>query len=522
MKTGEMRAVGYCRVSMREQLEGHSLEAQESNIREYAERQGWHLAQIYVEAGVSAKPGSNRPILERLMGDAQAGRFDVVVVDKVDRFYRHLQGLLAALEKLRAWGVSFASVQEQLDFTTPWGKLTLTVLGILAEIYIDNLRQETRKGLHQRAKEGLWNGSIPFGYCKGLCSRCDDPNGAGYCPEYGQADKSDGLRLILHPIEHLGVKKAFALYQTRKYSDAMIADELNRMVVTLPDGRTVKLRQKGHRGRSRPGAFSRDVVRDMLKRVFYTGKVPYYGRRADGKSRKRDKPQALYPGRHPAIVDEETFQQVQELRKAVAWVPRGRGPQVRVYPLTGILRCGYCGGTMRGSSTNGRRYYRDATKIEHKGACPQGLVREAEIERQVVEILRAMLAAAGVTTDEEAKQAAAAARWQRAQELYLLGEIGRERYQAERVRYEKQKTPLRKTTSGARIPYRSEYAHLLEDAVWDRTLPEKKKRLLQLALEAVFVRGNAVVGVQPTFAFHPVPQNGAPGCNSGDDGPISY
>jgi len=54
MKTGEMRAVGYCRVSMREQLEGHSLEAQESNIREYAERQGWHLAQIYVEAGVSA------------------------------------------------------------------------------------------------------------------------------------------------------------------------------------------------------------------------------------------------------------------------------------------------------------------------------------------------------------------------------------------------------------------------------------------------------------------------------------
>jgi len=173
---------------------------------------------------------------------------------------------------------------------------------------------------------------------------------------------------------------------------------------------------------------------------------------------------------------------------------------------------------MRGSSTNGRRYYRDATKIEHKGACPQGLVREAEIERQVVEILRAMLAAAGVTTDEEAKQAAAAARWQRAQELYLLGEIGRERYQAERVRYEKQKTPLRKTTSGARIPYRSEYAHLLEDAVWDRTLPEKKKRLLQLAIEAVYLRGNTVVGIQPTIAFLPPSRLGAAGCTSGDDG----
>ena len=76
--------------------------------------------------------------------------------------------LLVALDQLNAWNVSFASVQERLDFTTPWGKLTLTVLGMLAEIYIDNLRQETRKGKHQRARKGLWNGTIPLGYCRGF------------------------------------------------------------------------------------------------------------------------------------------------------------------------------------------------------------------------------------------------------------------------------------------------------------------------------------------------------------------
>jgi DNA invertase Pin-like site-specific DNA recombinase len=72
------------------------------------------------------------------MQDAEAGKFDVVIVDKVDRFYRHLAGLLTALDELRGYNVSFVSVQERLDFTSPWGKLMLTVLGILAEIYLDN------------------------------------------------------------------------------------------------------------------------------------------------------------------------------------------------------------------------------------------------------------------------------------------------------------------------------------------------------------------------------------------------
>ena len=62
----------------------------------------------------------------------------MIVVDKIDRYYRHLTGLLTALDQLNGMGVSLASVQEKLDLTTPWGKLMLTVLGMLAEIYIDN------------------------------------------------------------------------------------------------------------------------------------------------------------------------------------------------------------------------------------------------------------------------------------------------------------------------------------------------------------------------------------------------
>ena len=159
------RAVGYRRVSMREQVDGHSLDAQENHIRQYAHNQGWLMQQVYTDAGLSAKKDSERPALTQLLADAQAGQFDVIIVDKIDRFYRHLGGLLVALDQLNNCGVALVSVQEHLDFTTPWGKLMLTVLGTLAEIYIDNLKQETRKGKKQRAREGLWNGNFPFGYC---------------------------------------------------------------------------------------------------------------------------------------------------------------------------------------------------------------------------------------------------------------------------------------------------------------------------------------------------------------------
>ena len=132
MKSSSLRAVGYRRVSMREQVDGFSLDAQANNIRQYAESQGWKFGELYTDAGISAKKDSHRPALEQLMKDAEARRFEVVVVDKVDRFYRHLRGLLGALDQLNNWDIAFVSVQERLDFTTVWSKLTLTVLGTLA------------------------------------------------------------------------------------------------------------------------------------------------------------------------------------------------------------------------------------------------------------------------------------------------------------------------------------------------------------------------------------------------------
>ena len=89
------------------------------------------------------------------------------MVHKVDRFSRKLRITLEYFDKLGKAGVGFVSIVEQMDFSTPWGKFTLSMLGGLAELYSDNLSQETKKGWHERRSQGLYCGTLPFGAVKG-------------------------------------------------------------------------------------------------------------------------------------------------------------------------------------------------------------------------------------------------------------------------------------------------------------------------------------------------------------------
>lgn len=518
MENRMIRAVGYRRVSMREQVDGHSLDAQENNIREYARQQGWEVERIYTDAGISAKKDSHRPALEQMMQDAAAGKFDVIIVDKIDRFYRHLAGLLTALDRLNEVGVGFVSVQERLDFTTHWGKLTLTVLGILAEIYIEALRQETKKGKRQRAREGIWNGNIPYGYCNGKCSVCTDANGEGYCPNFGKPDLSQDKTLIAHPIDQYGVRLAFEWYASGEYSDAKVTEGLNAYPLVLPDGTSVRLRQKGTPGKSSPGLFNRDMVRGVLTNIFYTGKVPYYGTDKNGRPLKRCVDIAnLHPGRHPMLVDDATFAKVQELRQLLATNPKFRHEtRARIYPLSGILCCGLCGGRMRGiAGSEGRRYYRDATQIDRVGQCRQPLIRASHIERQVVGRL-VQIAQEGASAVRSAQERfeAAEARFQRARQLFLGGDMSREEYAQEKERRDNLQKGLQPTIDGAILLPIETIQNLSSE--WHEMAPAEQKKLLRMALEAAFIRKNALVALQPTIAF--LPLMGKPHCRSGPDG----
>jgi site-specific DNA recombinase len=502
MTSFSMRAVGYRRVSMREQVDGFSLDAQENNIRKLAVERGWDLIKIYTDAGISAKKDSRRPELVKLMQDAEDGHFDVIIVDKIDRFYRHLNGLLNALDQLNGHNVTFISVQERLDFTTPWGKLTLTMLGMLAEIYIDNLRQETRKGKMQRARDGLWNGNIPYGYCRGLCSNCTDPNGPGYCPDVGLPDKNNGKTMIEHPIDGNGVRMMFDFYLNGIKSDLGVAEKMNQMTFTLSDGTVRNYRQKGIHGRKGPGLFTKDFVRGVVTRILYTGKIAYYGR---GRKRKIE---ALYPGKHPALISDETFQALMDLRKTMGTVSNKKQNTVqRVYPLTGILFCAGCGWPMRGSIWGRLGFaYKDSSRVDvSNDHCDQMVIKATTLEKQVIKLLSGAAKAweKSVKPDAINKHANdAQTDLQRAQELYIRGEITKEILEREKERVENIINPLQENNFTATLTVSKKVQEAYTN--WTKLSTIEQKRLLRGSVEAIFVRENALVALQPTFAFLPI------------------
>ena len=316
----------YTRVSTIEQAEeGYSLREQERECRLFAERHGWQVYQVYEDDGYSGTR-DDRPAFQRMLRDAEDGKFQGVVIHKLDRAYRSAQGMLATFSDWQSQGVFLASVSENLDFTTVWGKLILVVLSMLAEIFVTNLRQETKKGLRGKFAEGIHNGWLPWGYCRGRCSTCADANGPGYCPRVGLPDLTTGRELVAHPTDSQAFRYAHQSYCTGRYSDRDIADALNCYQVETADGVRVQVRSRGQPG-EQPGPFTKEFCRDILKNPVYTGVVTYKGSEFDGKKVVRHRqPQAINPvAQHPALITEAEFEQARQIRQARSQAPQGRG-----------------------------------------------------------------------------------------------------------------------------------------------------------------------------------------------------
>src|SRR5216683_7275643 len=145
-----MRAPIYARVSTANMGQDPTMQTRE--LEELCQRRGWDIFGRYVDQGISGARDS-RPELNRLMGDAHSRRFDVIAVWKFDRFARSVSHLLRALETFRALGIEFVSLSENVDTSTPTGKMVFTVLGAVAELERSLIAERVRAGLrHARAK----------------------------------------------------------------------------------------------------------------------------------------------------------------------------------------------------------------------------------------------------------------------------------------------------------------------------------------------------------------------------------
>ena len=128
-------------------------EMQLSELREYATRRGLSIYEEYVDQGVSGSKES-RPALNRLMSDAQRCRFDAVLVWKIDRFGRSLKHLVNSLADLSAYGIAFISFRDNLDLSTPSGRLMFQIIGAMAEFERALIQERVRAGLRNARAKG--------------------------------------------------------------------------------------------------------------------------------------------------------------------------------------------------------------------------------------------------------------------------------------------------------------------------------------------------------------------------------
>jgi site-specific DNA recombinase len=478
-----VRAALYARCSTEEQTQGYSLDAQRRAFREYCDRQGWVVAAEYVEEHGASGRSADRPEFKAMLEGAQQRRFDVLVVHKLDRFSRSLRDTISYITRLHECGVSFVSVQEQFDFTTPAGRLQMHILAAIGQWYSDNLSQEIKKGLSERARQGYWVGPLSTGYCTGLCSTCKDE-----CPLVGGEDIGDGRTPIPHPRDSEAIRLAFQLYSTGNHSYRTILQELNSQGYTTN-------RKEGRR------RWTKEALKHTLGNPFYIGKVRHKGK--------------LNQGRHEPLVDRELFYLCQEVKRLHGRSPRTYVAKFRTYTFSGVLYCAGCGERMRADYATGHKYYRCASRGRGIDCpAPRSRVRGDGLERQMGHIIRSLrlpptwqdrVAELYGAKDERdrilGEQKRLREKLRRLKTSYHEVEISEKQYRAEKARTERK-------LAGLRLPEESrleEVASVVQTlaASWDCATAEERRDMVRLIFDAVYCDPSAkrLVALQPKPDF---------------------
>src|SRR5215470_4188849 len=179
---------GYVRRSSWMQKENFSMDAQKRAILDECARRGLPAPVFYEDDERSARGEqiAKRPAFKKLLEDVEAGRVQMVMVHTLDRWSRNVMVTLQSFRILAEKHTAFVSLSEHIDYSTPEGRLQLTILAAFAAYFSDMLAKHTSKGKGERAAQGLYNGDIPFGY------RSTDPKSA---PAF-DPDEYPGLRML--------------------------------------------------------------------------------------------------------------------------------------------------------------------------------------------------------------------------------------------------------------------------------------------------------------------------------------
>ena len=243
----------YARVSTDSQLEGYSIDAQKEFLISYAKSKDYTEFEFYIDGGYSGKD-LNRPAIQRLIEDCKNHKIDAVFVFKLDRISRSQRDTLYLIEEVfNKYDVSFISMRENFDTSSPFGKAMIGVLSVFAQLERETILERTRIGLKKRAEAGLWRGGgkIPFPY---------------------RYDRNTGT-LVPIPEQVELLHKMISLYISGKSFNAI--------------GNIVGMDES--------------MVETRILSITNTGKVPY-----------RDE---VFDGQHEAVVSDELYEEILRVNK---------------------------------------------------------------------------------------------------------------------------------------------------------------------------------------------------------------
>ena len=312
---GKRRAVAYARFSSDMQRE-ESIDAQVRAIREYADRNGYTLTKIYADRGISGTT-DQRPEFLNMIQEAAEGKFEAVIVHKLDRFARDRALSAIYRRELNISGVELISVLENFS-DGPESILLESIIEGYNEYYSKNLRREVMKGLKENALTCRHTGGTP---CLGY--------------DVDPVTK----KLVLNKYEAEAVRLIFKMYlENEGYTK--IIDELNRKGFLTKRG----------------SPFGKNSLYEILRNEKYTGVFTYNksaSKNANGKfnrhKSKDDSEVIRIEGGVPAIISKEDFDKVQQKmaerkRRTAAFAAK------QEYLLSGKIVCGECGSVYAGSS----------------------------------------------------------------------------------------------------------------------------------------------------------------------------
>jgi DNA invertase Pin-like site-specific DNA recombinase/uncharacterized Zn finger protein (UPF0148 family) len=414
------------------------------------------ISRWFEERETAAKRG--RPIWNEMLKLLRTGKAQGVVIHKIDRSARNLKDW-ADLGDLIDEGVEVHFANEGLDLNSRGGRLSADIQAVVAADYIRNLREEAKKGIYGRLKQGFYPSRAPIGY----------------------VDNGAAKPKTIDPVKGPLVRKAFELYATTKFSIPTLQDELFRIGL------------RNHAG----GKVTRKGVDVMLNNPFYIGLI------------RIKKTGQMFQGNQEPLISKHLFDRCQDIL-------HGRfntRTKVHNFPFRRIIKCKRCGYSLIGELKKGRVYYRCHTK-----SCPTTSVREDAVEALVATNLAKLafnveekeylttrikeLKARWIEDKESelmnlrVKHEQVSERLRRLTDAYLDQAIERDLFEERKASllFERQAVTERmKDLSENRTSIPDELQNFIELAhdaysLYQMALPDKKRRLVQMVTSNFFCR----------------------------------